>query len=210
MKSASRPASRDVRRERRRDPRTARARAARPAGSSRGCCAASASISSASASRSDVGRFARPRRAGTASSPTRASSADARQALDDQPQAAVGQLEHLVDVRQRADRRADRPAPGSSCVGSRLREDADQLAAGDRVVDQLDGALARHGQRHERIRKQHRVAQRQHRHSAGTVYERSPSPGWTRVGLVAHEPSPSLVLGRRRGRAAVAARAERL
>ena len=34
-----------------------------------------------------------------------------RQALDDQPQAAVGQLEHLVDVRRRADACTDRPAP---------------------------------------------------------------------------------------------------
>ena len=86
-----------------------------------------------------------------------------RQPLDDEPQAAVGQLEHLVDVRQRADR--------MQVVLSRLllrrillREDADELAAGDRLVDQLDGALAGDRERHEGIRKEHRVAQRQHRH----------------------------------------------
>ena len=44
-----------------------------------------------------------------------------------------------------------------------LREDADQLAAGDRLVDQADRALARHGERHERVRKQHGVAERKNR-----------------------------------------------
>ena len=85
-----------------------------------------------------------------------------REALDDQAQAAVGQLEHLVDVRRGADgiqigleRLFDR--------GVALREHGDQLAVRDRVVDQADRALARHGQRHERIRKEHRVAQREDR-----------------------------------------------
>jgi hypothetical protein len=59
--------------------------------------------------------------------------------LDDQPEAAVGQLEHLVDVRRRAD------AKRSSCVRLldrrvALREDRDQLAVGDRIVDQPNGA----------------------------------------------------------------------
>ena len=85
-----------------------------------------------------------------------------RQPLDDQPQAAVRQLEHLVDVRRGADRiqivlqrLLDRRVA--------LGEDRDQLAVGDRVVDQADRALAGHGERHERIRKQHRVAKRQDR-----------------------------------------------
>ncbi len=86
----------------------------------------------------------------------------ARQPLHDQAQAAVGQLEHLVDVRRGADwveillhRLFDR--------GVALREDGDQLAVRDRIVDQPDGALARHRERHERIREEHGVAQRQDR-----------------------------------------------
>ena len=47
-----------------------------------------------------------------------------RQALDDQPQAAVGQLEHLVDVGGGADRDRDRPGCGSSTDGVALGEDA--------------------------------------------------------------------------------------
>ena len=86
----------------------------------------------------------------------------AREALDDQAQAAVRQLEHLVDVRRGAD--------GVEIVLARLldrrvalREDGDQLAVRDRIVDQADRALARHRQRHERIGKEDRVAQRQNR-----------------------------------------------
>ena len=93
----------------------------------------------------------------------------ARQSLHDQAQAAVGQLEHLVDVRRRADpmqvvlgRLFDRGIP--------LREHADELAAGDRLFDQAHGALARHGQRQERIGKQHGVAQRQNRQLARNGY----------------------------------------
>jgi hypothetical protein len=86
----------------------------------------------------------------------------ARQPLDDEPQAAVGQLEHLVDVRRRADaeqivlrRLLDR--------GVALREHRDQLAVRDRIVDQADRALARHGERHEGIRKEDSIAKRQNR-----------------------------------------------
>ena len=97
---------------------------------------------------------------------------DPREALDDQAEAAVGQLEHLVDVRQRADRMQIVLA-GFLAGRIVLREDADDFAAGDRIVDELDGAFARHRERHERVGKQHRVAQRQRRHIAGTVYDRS-------------------------------------
>ena len=85
-----------------------------------------------------------------------------RQSLDDQPQAAVGQLEHLVNVRRRADaeqilllRLFDRRVA--------LREHGDQLAVRDRVVDQTHRALAGDGERHERIRKEDRVPKRQNR-----------------------------------------------
>ena len=122
---------------------------------------ASASISSRSASLvSSAAALTRARRYGLRRDDL--VERQAREPLDDQPQAAVGQLEHLVDVRRRADavqivlrRLLDRRVA--------LREDRDQLAVGDRVVDEADGALARHGQRHERIRKEHRVPKRQDR-----------------------------------------------
>src|SRR5439155_24758962 len=76
--------------------------------------------------------------------------------------AAVGQFEHLVDVgggadwiqivlRWLLDRRVA------------LGEDRDQFPVRDRIVDQADGALARHGELHERIRKQYGVSKRQDR-----------------------------------------------
>ena len=108
-------------------------------------CSASISIVSASRVTSGAsthfGAQVRPR-VGNAHEP------DARQALDDQPQAAVGQLEHLVDVGERADR-MEIVLPRLFLRRILLREDADQLAAGDRLVDQPDGALAGDGQRHE-------------------------------------------------------------
>ena len=122
---------------------------------------ASASISSRSASAvSSTAAVTRARRYGCVDD--QLVEREPRQALDDQPQAAVGQLEHLVDVRGGADRvqivlqrLLDR--------GVALREHRDQLAVRDGVVDQADRALARHRQRHERIRKEDRVAQRQDR-----------------------------------------------
>ena len=86
----------------------------------------------------------------------------ASESLDNQAQAAVGQLEHLVDVRGRADRvQVGLPRLFDRRIA--LREHGDQLAVGDRVVDQPHGALASHRQRHEGIRKQDRVPQRQNR-----------------------------------------------
>jgi hypothetical protein len=87
----------------------------------------------------------------------------ARQALDDDAQAAVGQLEHLVDLARRADRMQIR-LRRLVFAGFALREHRDGLAARHRFVDQLDRAFTRHRQRHERLREQHGVAQRQHRH----------------------------------------------
>jgi hypothetical protein len=43
-----------------------------------------------------------------------------------------------------------------------LREHGDEAAGRHGLVDEADGALAGHGQRHEGVREQHRVAQRQH------------------------------------------------
>ena len=122
---------------------------------------ASASISSRSASLvSSAAALTRARRYGCVA--TTSSSVEARQPLDDQPQAAVGQLEHLVDVGRGADA-VEIVLPRLLDRRVALGEDGDQLAVGDRVVDQPDRALARHGERHERIGKQDRVPQRQNR-----------------------------------------------
>ena len=86
----------------------------------------------------------------------------AREPLHDQAEAAIGQLEHLVDMRGGADRIEVRLA-GLFERRVALREHRDQLAVGDRIVDQADGALARDRKRHERIRKEDRVSQREDR-----------------------------------------------
>ena len=84
------------------------------------------------------------------------------EALHDQPQAAVRQLEHLVNQTGGSDlvqvgllRLLDGRIP--------LREDADQFALRDGFVDQTNRAFARHRERHEGIRKQDGVAEGQDR-----------------------------------------------
>ena len=87
---------------------------------------------------------------------------DPGHALDDDPEAAVGQLEHLVDVARRADRVEIlllRIVLGRVALG----EHGDHASRGHRLVDQADRTLARHRQRHEGLRKEHGVAERQHR-----------------------------------------------
>jgi hypothetical protein len=116
---------------------------------------------------------------------------DACEALDNQPQAAVGQLEHFVDVSERA----DGVQVGLSRLfqaGIALREDADQLAPGDGLVDELDGTLAGHGQRHERVREEHGVAQRQHRHVRGDRERALAAARLGASGLIAHKTSSVL------------------
>ncbi len=86
----------------------------------------------------------------------------AREPLDDQPQAAVRQLEHLVDVGRDSDRIEivlQRLLDRRFALG----EHADHPAGGRRLVDQAHRRFARDRQRHERVRKQHRVPQRQDR-----------------------------------------------
>ena len=85
-----------------------------------------------------------------------------RQPLHDQAQAAVGQFEHLVNV--------SRGANPMKIVLRRLfdrrvllGEHTDELAAGNRLFNQANGALAGHCQRQERIWKQHGVAERKNR-----------------------------------------------
>jgi hypothetical protein len=74
-----------------------------------------------------------------------------------------------------------------------LGEHADHPARGSRVVDQTDRRLARDSKRHERIRKQHGVAQREQRqlrgHDERTIGRR---PGFIdddRLVLIAHQRS---------------------
>ena len=88
--------------------------------------------------------------------------ADAGHALDDDAQAAVGQLEHLVDVAGGADR-MQILLLWIILGGFALSEHGDHPARRHRFVDETDGALARHGERHEGLRKQHGVAQWKHR-----------------------------------------------
>src|SRR5204863_10056016 len=77
-------------------------------------------------------------------------------------QAAVGQLEHLVDMARGAER-IEFALLRLFDGGVALREDADQFPTGNRLVYQPDGAFARHCQRHERVRKEDRVPKRENR-----------------------------------------------
>ena len=86
----------------------------------------------------------------------------AREALHDQAQTAVGQLEHLVNVGRSADG-VQVLARGLFDRGIALREHRDQLSVRNRIVDQADRALAGDGERHERIGEEDGVAKRQDR-----------------------------------------------
>ena len=86
----------------------------------------------------------------------------ARESLDNQPQAAVRQLEHLVDVRDRADA-VEIVLAGLFRRRLALREDADELVALDGRLDEPHGTLSGHRQRHEGVGEQNRVAERQDR-----------------------------------------------
>jgi hypothetical protein len=91
-----------------------------------------------------------------------------RESLHDQPETAVGQLEHLVNVA----RGTERVQIGLLRLfdgGIALREDANQLTAGNRLVDQPDRAFARDGQRHERVREKNGVAERENRELVGKI-----------------------------------------
>ena len=84
------------------------------------------------------------------------------ESLHDEAQAAVRQLEHLVNVRGRADSvqiRLRRLFGGGVALG----EDRDQFPVGNRFVNQSHRTLARDRQGHEGIREQYRVAQRKDR-----------------------------------------------
>ena len=113
---------------------------------------------------------------------------EASEPLDDQPQAAVGQLEHLVDVGGRADPEQV-GLDGFLDRGVALGEDGDELPAANRVVDQADGAFPGHRERHERVREQNRVAQREDGEFGGDRERPLPIRGFIErrgFGFVAH------------------------
>jgi hypothetical protein len=88
--------------------------------------------------------------------------ANARQALDDQPQAAVRQLEHLVDVSRGADRIEivlERFLDRRFALG----EYRDHATGSCGLVDEPHGSLAGDRQRHEGVGEEDRVTQRQYR-----------------------------------------------
>jgi hypothetical protein len=87
---------------------------------------------------------------------------DPGKALHDQSKAAVGQLEHLVDVCGGADR-VEILLQRFFRAGLTLGKNADHASAGRRLIDQADGRFTRDRKRHEGIREQHRVPQRKKR-----------------------------------------------
>ena len=87
---------------------------------------------------------------------------DAGQPLHDEPQAAIRQLEHLVNVRDGADV-VEIGLTGLFDRRFALREDPDEVLPLDGRLDEPHGSLPRNRQRHERAGKQHRVAERQDR-----------------------------------------------
>ncbi len=114
-------------------------------------------------------------------------------ALDDEAERSVGELEHLVDVGERPD--AEEVALDGIVDGRiPLGDDADDLVVADGVVDERHGALPRHGQRKDGVGEEDRVAQRQDRELRGDLGEvdlvgarGSLEVGRTIVAAVAHE-----------------------
>ena len=124
-----------------------------------------------------------------------------REALHDEPQASVRQLEHLVDVGQRPNWVQIRLA-GLFLIGLVLGEHPDQLAARNGLVNQLDGALPRHSQRHEGIGEEDGVAERQHRHVRGDDVRPLSSAVLGTRRFVGHNATSLVAWGRRAGASA--------
>ena len=83
-------------------------------------------------------------------------------ALDEDAQRPVGDLDHLVDERDRAD--VVDVVPAGRLDRAVLRRDQrEQAVAGDDVVDQPDRALLSDRERRHRLREHHGLLQRQHR-----------------------------------------------
>ena len=94
--------------------------------------------------------------------------AGARQALDEDADAAVGQLEHPHDD----GRGADAVEVGLARVLDRavaLRHQHDDAALGERAVDRQDALVAPHRQRQDDVREDDRVLERQHGQDVGDL-----------------------------------------
>ena len=93
--------------------------------------------------RLELGRLARPRRAARSNSRDQvrlarrrsASSRTRSDALDEDPQRPVGDLDHLVDDRRRCRPRRGRPSRAPRSSGSRDGDEREHPVAGDDVVD---------------------------------------------------------------------------
>ena len=180
--------------------RRAPATAGRPAGSWRGC--------SARARRSRARRLRAARRRPRVTSARRYGRVaehpvepDAREARTISRRLPSGSLNILWMCVERADR-VQVGLAGSSWVGSRCVKTPMTLPPAMASSIELDGRLAGHGQRHERVGKQHGVAQRQHRHFGRHGVRAFAAPGWTRGGLVAHDDPPFIGVASSIGRPA--------
>jgi hypothetical protein len=105
----------------------------------------------------------------------------ALEALDHEPHAAVGGARELMDDAGGADRMQVVEA-GRLLLRVALRHEGQHPVAAHDVVDELDRARLRDGQRHRRLRKDNTVAQRQDRQRVRNRYVGS---GWHRHQAVA-------------------------
>ena len=117
--------------------------------------------------------------------PTDVDEPHARQPLHDQPHRPVGLLEHLVDGGQRPDPVEIRPL---RLLRRRvaLREHADQMAAADGFLDELERSGPPRGEGQDRLWEQHGIAQRQDRQLIGHRRARVSLAGSRRVLWVSH------------------------
>ena len=87
---------------------------------------------------------------------------DPVEAADEDPKRPVGDLDHLVDDRDRSDL-VDVVEAGRVDRGVARGDECEEAVAGDDVVDQADRALLPDRERHHRLREDDRVLQRQDR-----------------------------------------------
>ena len=117
---------------------------------------------------------------------------DAMNALDEDPQRAVGNAEQLVDDRGRADRVEVVPERHLD-VGVADGEQPEQAVAADDVVDQPDRALLPDRERRHRVREDDRLLERQDRQLRGKRRFLGASTGTTLRPAAAVDRSGSLI-----------------
>ena len=160
--------------------------------------------------RDDVGQLGRHARRGTAA---RASSPrpHARAGLHEDPQRAVGHLEHARDRAGHADV-VELVGPGRLQLGVAAGDHREHAVAAEHVVDQADRALLADRERRQRVREGDGVAQRQDRQRGGSsaAADRDLLAAGARGGDLDHASRPrgwiGTVRGRRRARRAAARR----